>query len=103
MGKKSVALLGNMNNGNFALMRYLSDLGHDVHLFLFKNDGKGNSSQFHWTADTFEEEKWRNKISVTKLINSQIQIISAHSIFYPIIYIYFFFFKINKAQIFGMV
>lgn len=98
MGKKSVALLGNMNNGNFALMRYLSDLGHDVHLFLFKNDGKGNSSQFHWTADTFEEEKWRNKISVTKLINSQIQIISAHSIFYPIIYIFFFFLKLIKHK-----
>lgn len=81
-----IALLGNMNGANFSLMRYLYDLGYETHLFLFKNDGKQNNSHFHWTADTFEEEKWINKITSTKLINSQIQIISAHNFFYFIFY-----------------
>ena len=37
-----IALLGNMNNNNFALLRYFRDLGFDAHLLLFKNDGTGN-------------------------------------------------------------
>ena len=31
-----VALIGNMNNNNFSIMRYFRDLGIDAHLILFK-------------------------------------------------------------------
>jgi len=33
-----VLLIGNMNNNNFSIMRYLRDLGIDAHLFLMNND-----------------------------------------------------------------
>ena len=33
MSKKKIALIGNVNNNLFALMRHLRDLGYDAHLF----------------------------------------------------------------------
>jgi hypothetical protein len=33
-----VALIGNMNNNHFAMMRYLIDRGIDAHLYLFKDE-----------------------------------------------------------------
>lgn len=49
-----VAVIGNMNNNNFALMRHLRDLGADAHLFLYSNE----HSHFLPQQDTTEWSKW---------------------------------------------
>ncbi|WP_417559032.1 hypothetical protein [Mesoflavibacter zeaxanthinifaciens] len=59
MKNKRVALLGNMNNNNFSIMRYLRDLGVDAHLLLFKNDGVDTNAHFIPESDTWEYEKWK--------------------------------------------
>ena len=62
-----IALLGNMNNNNFALLRYFRDLGFDAHLLLFKNDGAGHSDHFKIESDTFKIEKWKPYIHQTEI------------------------------------
>ena len=54
-----VALIGNMNNNNFSIMRYFRDLGIDAHLILFKDDITKSQSHFNPEFDTWEIEKWR--------------------------------------------
>ena len=54
-----VALIGNMNNNNFSIMRYFRDLGIDAHLILFKNDVTKSQSHFKPEFDTWEIEKWK--------------------------------------------
>ena len=51
-----IALIGNMNNNNFALMRYFRILGADAHLLLYSNDGKGELSHFKPECDTWDIE-----------------------------------------------
>ena len=53
-----IALLGNMNNNNFSLMRYFRDLGEDAHLFLYSTDGVGTLSHFKPQDDSIEFDKW---------------------------------------------
>lgn len=62
-----IALLGNMNNNNFSLLRYFRNLGLDAHLLLFKNDGMGHSDHFKVESDTFEIKKWKPYIHQTKI------------------------------------
>ena len=50
-----IAVIGNMNNGNFALTRYLRDLGADAHLFLYTNE----FPHFLPHLDTTDWEKWK--------------------------------------------
>ena len=50
-----VALIGNMNNNHFALMRHLRDLGADAHLFLYSNE----HAHFMPQCDTTDWERWR--------------------------------------------
>ena len=50
-----VALVGNMNNNNFALLRYLRDLGVDAHLLLFDNE----IGHFVPEHDTWQLNKWQ--------------------------------------------
>ncbi|MBT7556910.1 hypothetical protein HN615_08300 [Candidatus Woesearchaeota archaeon] len=58
-----IALLGNTCNNNFALMRYLRDLGADAHLLLFSNEGLGEvNPQYNPLWDTWEYEKWEKYI-----------------------------------------
>jgi hypothetical protein len=64
-----VAILGNMNNNGFALMRYFRDLGVDAHLLLYSNDGIGSLEHFKPENDTFEIEKWRAFIHQTSFFN----------------------------------
>jgi glycosyltransferase involved in cell wall biosynthesis len=64
-----VAFLGNMNNNNFALMRYFRDLGIDAHLLLFSNDGVGCLEHFKPEDDTFNLNKWSYFIHQTKIFN----------------------------------
>lgn len=53
-----VALIGNMNNNNFSIMRYLRDLEIDAHLLLMKNDYTKAQTHFAPESDTWEPEKW---------------------------------------------
>ena len=57
-----VALIGNMNNNNFSIMRYLRDLGIDAHLILMKNDYTKSQAHFIPENDTWEIEKWKSYI-----------------------------------------
>jgi hypothetical protein len=67
-----IALIGNMNNNNFAMMRYFRDLGADAHLLLYSNDGKGTLSHFTPEADTWEIERWSSFIHQTDIPNALI-------------------------------
>lgn len=53
-----IAVIGNMNNNGFALLRYLRDVGFDAHLFMFSNDGRGDSAHFHPKHDTWDYSLW---------------------------------------------
>ena len=55
---KKIGLIGNMNNNNFAILRYLIDLGFDAKLILMKNDGVGINAHFSPSSDTPHEDKW---------------------------------------------
>jgi hypothetical protein len=57
-----IGLIGNMNNNNFAMMRYFRDLGLDAHLLLFSNDGVGQSQHFSPYSDTWDITHWDNFI-----------------------------------------
>lgn len=64
-----IAIIGNMNNNGFSLMRYLSYLGYEAHLFLFQNDGQGPFAHFKPENDTWEYEKWNRYIHRMKISN----------------------------------
>lgn len=70
-----VALLGNMNNNNFSIMRYFRDLGVDAHLILFKNDGYGSNAHFSPENDTWEIERWSPYIHNTAIFNGDASIL----------------------------
>ena len=53
-----IALLGNMNNNNFALLRYFRDLGVEADLLLMLDDGVDNLSHFSPESDTWDIGKW---------------------------------------------
>ena len=60
---KKIGLIGNMNNNNFAFLRYLIDLGFDAKLILMKNDGTGVASgHFSIESDTWDIEKWSKHV-----------------------------------------
>lgn len=65
-----VAFLGNMNNNNFALMRYFRDLGADAHLLQWSNDGLGANSHFTPENDTWDIAKWSPYIHRLDIGNS---------------------------------
>lgn len=67
-----IGLIGNMNNNNFAMMRYFRDLGADAHLLLYTNDGKGTLSHFTPEADTWEMERWAPFIHQTDIPNAPV-------------------------------
>lgn len=53
-----IAVIGNMNNAGFAIMRYFRDLGAHTHLFPYSGDGRGCLTHFAPEADTWEIGKW---------------------------------------------
>jgi hypothetical protein len=67
-----IGLIGNMNNNNFAMMRYFRDLGADAHLLLYSNDGKGTLSHFTPQADTWELDRWAPFIHQTEIPNAPV-------------------------------
>ena len=62
-----IALIGNMNNNNFTLLRYFRDLGLDTHLLLVRSDGEKSSDHFKIESDTFELDKWKPYIHKTNI------------------------------------
>lgn len=64
-----IALIGNLNNNHFTMMRYLRDLGYDAYLLLYIEDGQGANSHFVPENDTWDIDKWSNYIVQTKLNN----------------------------------
>ncbi len=63
-----IALLGNMNNSNFCVMRYLRDLGLDAYLLLYTNE----LEHFTPPCDTYQMEKWSKYIVQTDLANGDL-------------------------------
>ncbi|WP_057882133.1 hypothetical protein [Tsuneonella troitsensis] len=53
-----IALIGNMNNANFALMRYLRDLGRDAHLYMYTNE----ADHFLPPNDTHDWDRWKDSV-----------------------------------------
>lgn len=70
-----IGLIGNMNNNNFALMRYLRCLGEDAHLFLFSDDGVGDHQHFRPEFDTWEIDRWKPYIHRLSVPNSPIALL----------------------------
>ena len=57
--KPRIAIIGNMNNNGFSLLRYFRDLGADAYLLTFSTDGVGNLSHFSPEADTWDIDNWK--------------------------------------------
>lgn len=66
-----IALIGNMNNNHFALMRYLRDRGYDAHLFMYAKE----LDHFLPENDTFELEKWQPYIHSTTFLSSGFRVL----------------------------
>ena len=64
-----IGLIGNMNNNNFAILRYFRDLNADAHLLLYSNDGAASLSHFTPEADTWNIDCWRRYIHQTQIPN----------------------------------
>ena len=64
-----IAILGNMNNTGFSLLRYFRDQGLDAHLLLYSNDGNGNLAHFNIDADTWQTDRWAPFIHQTQILN----------------------------------
>lgn len=69
-GSGSVAIVGNMNNNGFALLRYLRDLGADAWLLPFDTDGVGNLAHFSPENDTWQFDRWRRWIRPLDVANT---------------------------------
>lgn len=64
-----IALLGNMNNNNFSLMRYFVSVGVEADLILFKNESNAKTNHFHPIHDTFEFNQWEKHIKYIPVDN----------------------------------
>ena len=93
-----VALIGNMNNNFFSILRYLRDMNIDATLYLFKNDGIDDASHFSCESDTFEIDKWRDYIKRTEIFNSQSQVISYYAGFNILFILLYVFLKLISSS-----
>ncbi len=64
-----IAILGNMNNNGFSVMRYLRDLGADADLLLYENDGVRSCAHFRPENDSWHMDKWSRSIRQTRIQN----------------------------------
>lgn len=91
-----VALIGNMNNNNFAMLRYFRDLGVDAHLFLYEEDGRFASAHFAHTSDTHYPEKYDAHITRTNIHNHQSEVLSGNVIYRAAFYAIYCVAKMKK-------
>ena len=92
-----IAVLGNMNNNGFALMRYLRDIGEEADLLLFDDDEDNYSSHFSLKADTWHLEKWKKYVKKIPITNSYAVPLQKKFFFKIILYFTFFY-----RRIFGL-
>jgi len=64
---KKIALIGNMNNNFFSMMRYFRDAGFNADLFMFKDE----SEHFLPENDSWEIEKWKPYIYQLEVNNNE--------------------------------
>jgi len=67
---RKVAIVGNMNNSGFAMLRYFRDLGADAHLLPYATDGRGNLTHFSPSADTWQLDRWADFIRPLNVANN---------------------------------
>jgi hypothetical protein len=65
-----VAIIGNMNNAGFVIMRYFRDLGVDAYLLPYSTDGSGNLSHFAPESDTWDIDCWKQFVRPLGIPNS---------------------------------
>ena len=70
-----IAIIGNMNNNGFSIMRYFRDLGANAYLLPFSTDGVGNLSHFAPAADTWKSELWDPFIQPLNLPNTTLSVL----------------------------
>ena len=72
-----VAIIGNMNNNNFSITRYLRDVGYDVTLFI-----TNEHSHFHPSMDTFTDTytEYVRKLNWTKDNFNQVDVREIQSV-----------------------
>tara|TARA_B110000003_G_C16636882_1_gene528724 strand:+ start:1193 stop:2500 length:1308 start_codon:yes stop_codon:yes gene_type:complete len=94
-----IGLIGNMNNNNFAFLRYLINLGYDANLIIFKNEISGNNKHFSPEADTWNIGKWKKYIIQSNLSEDPVSVFN-----FPISYLFslksIFEALLNKRNIF---
>lgn len=88
-----IAILGNMNNNGFALMRYMRDLGVNADLIMFLDDGNNHSSHFSIESDTWDFDKWKKFIIDADIVNSYAFPLQ-RSFFSKIIFSLLYFFRV---------
>ncbi|MFY7790999.1 MAG: hypothetical protein ACOVQB_08810 [Polynucleobacter sp.] len=72
---KKIAIIGNMNNNGFSLMRFFRILGADAHLFEFCDDGCNTNSHFKPEFDTWQMHLWQDFIHKLNVPNSPIALL----------------------------
>lgn len=79
-----IAIVGNMNNAGFAIMRYFRDLGADAYVLPYSTDGTGNLAHFAPEADTWEIDRWQPYIRPLAIPNTSEAILgSPHALRLP--------------------
>lgn len=64
-----VALIGNMNNGNFAALRHLRDQGLDAHLLMYADE----TAHFLPWHDTWHWQRWSPFVRTLPFTNGGIE------------------------------
>ena len=98
-----IALIGNMNNNNFSLMRYFCDLGINVNLILMSDDGIGELSHFHPSSDTWNFNKYKDRIKYFDAPNRLVSILGNKfpwNVYFWIKYFLFYFSSRRNITIF---
>ena len=88
-----IALIGNMNNNNFSLMRYFHDLGVNADLILMSDDGIGDLKHFHPSSDTWNFTKYKDNIKYMQAPNRVVSVLGNSfpwNIYFWIKYLVFF-------------
>ncbi|MDP3082618.1 MAG: hypothetical protein Q8N44_02840 [Rubrivivax sp.] len=70
-----VALVGNMNNGNFAAMRHLRDQGLDAHLLMYSDE----TAHFLPQHDTWDWDRWSPYVRTLPFTNGGIDAVLARA------------------------
>ena len=70
-----IAIIGNMNNNGFAIMRYFRDLGADAWLLPYATDAQGASGHFAPEADSWQFANWQQFIRPLPVPNTTAAIV----------------------------